>query len=95
MNIKRILKNNVSILVGQTNTGKTMLLSTLIKEFTDQYQAQVYCYGLRREITDRLNVKIFSSVREMEQIQDGIIIVDECGALFDLENRNRLRTQNI
>jgi len=93
MNIDRILNNNVSILVGQTNTGKTMLLGDIMCEYIKTYTSRVYCYGFRSEITDKLHPAVvpFSSVREMEQITNGIIFVDELGALFDLDNRKQKR----
>ena len=93
MNIKRILNNNVSILVGQTNTGKTMLLANIMAEYIRDYTSQVFCYGIRPEITDKFHplVTPFSSVRELEQIQNGIIIIDELGAIFDLDNRKQKR----
>jgi hypothetical protein len=91
MDIKRILSNNVSILVGQTNTGKTMLLADMMVEYTKVYTPRVYCFGIRPEITDKVDVIPFSSVREMEQIKNGIIFVDEVGALFDLDNRKQKR----
>jgi len=91
MNIERILKNPVSILIGATSTGKTMLLSNLMAEYIAKYTGRVYCYGVRREITKEMPVIPFSSVVELEQIQDGIIVVDEVGALFDLDNRKQKR----
>ena len=93
MNIERILSNNVSILVGQTNTGKTMLLADLMCKYIKAYTSPVYCYGIRNEITDKLRpvVTSFSSIRELERIKNGIIIIDEIGELLDLENRKKKR----
>ena len=91
MNIQRILENNISILVGQTSSGKTMLFANMAAEYSYKYTGNVYCYGLKKEITDQLDVTVFSSVRELEKIQNGIILVDEVGALFDLDNRKQKR----
>jgi len=92
MNINRILKNNVSILVGQTNTGKTMLLVNLALEYLKAaYPGTVYTYGLKPEVTRQLDVTPFSSVMEMETLHDGIILVDEVGRIFDLDNRTLKR----
>lgn len=93
MQIERILKNNVSILVGQTNTGKTMCLADIMAAYIKNYTAQVYCYGIKKEITDEFGSTVtpFSSVRELEQIKDGIIVIDEVGAIFDLDNRRQKR----
>lgn len=91
MNIKRILNNNITILTGQTSTGKTMLLADIATQYLKQYSGKVYTYGFKREITQQLDVTVFSSVRELEQIQNGIILVDEVGALFDLDNRKQKR----
>ena len=91
MNIKRILNNNITILTGQTSTGKTMLLADMAVQYLKRYTAPVYTYGLKKQITNQLDVTVFSSVRELEQIENGIILVDEVGALFDLENRKQKR----
>ena len=92
MKIERILKNNISILVGQTNTGKSMLLADVAVEYLKAgYPGTVYTYGLKPAITRRLPVTPFSSVMEMETLHDGIILVDEVGRIFDLDNRTLKR----
>jgi len=92
MQIERILKNNVSILVGQTNTGKSMLLADIAFNYiTAGYPGTVYAYGLKPEITNVLPIVPISSVMEMETLENGIVLVDEVGRIFDLDNRNLKR----
>ena len=92
MNIKRILKNNVSILVGQTNTGKSMLLADIAVNYLKAgYPGIVYTYGLKPAITNAIPVVPISSVMEMETLENGIILIDEVGRIFDLDNRTLKR----
>ena len=92
MNIERILSNNVSILVGQTNTGKSMLLADIaVNYLTAGYPGTIYAYGLKQEVTNTLAITPISSVMEMETLENGIILVDEVGRIFDLDNRTLKR----
>ena len=92
MRTERILSNNITILTSQTNEGKTMLLCNLAIDYLTMYDGNVWSYGIRPQITKQIDdILTFSSVLEMEQIRDSIILIDEVGALFDLDNRKQKR----
>ena len=91
MNIKRILRNNVSIIVGQTNTGKSMLLADIACQYIKEYTGTIYAYGLKKVILEALPIIPISSVVELETIRNGIILIDEVGQIFDLDNRKQKR----
>ena len=89
MNTERILNNDLGILMSRSDEGKTHTLCTLIEEYKRQFNGVVTTFGFRDELIDLLNVKSFSSLIELEEIRNSIIIVDEVGSLFDLENRTK------
>ena len=89
MNTERILNNDLGILMSRSDEGKTHTLCTLITEYKKQFNGNVTTFGFRDELIDLLNVKSFSSLIELEEIRNSIIIVDEVGSLFDLENRTK------
>ena len=91
MQIKRILNNDLSILMGRTNEGKTHTLCSLITEYKKEFPGAVTTFGFRDELINLLKVESFSSLVELEEIRNSIIIVDEVGSLFDLENRTKRR----
>ena len=89
MQTERILNNDLGILMSRSDEGKTHTLCTLIEEYKRQFNGTVTTFGFRDELIDLLNVKSFSSLIELEEIRNSIIIVDEVGSLFDLENRTK------
>ena len=89
MQTERILNNDLGILMSRSDEGKTHTLCTLIEEYKRQFNGVVTTFGFRDELIDLLNVKSFSSLIELEEIRNSIIIVDEVGSLFDLENRTK------
>ena len=89
MNTERILNNDLGILMSRSDEGKTHTLCGLITEYKKQFNGNVTTFGFRDELIDLLNVKSFSSLIELEEIRNSIIIVDEVGSLFDLENRTK------
>jgi len=92
MNIERILSNPITAVIGQTNSGKSMLLANLITQYKSQYTAPIFVFGMPPEIHAHIpNLVSFSSTRELERIQNAIIVVDEVGTLFDLDNRKQKR----
>ena len=92
MNIDRILKNDITILMSEINQGKTMTLCNIIVEYVTKYTGDVYVYGLRPKILGQMTtIYPFSSVLELEKIQNGIIIIDELNSLFNLNNRKEHR----
>ena len=91
MQTERILNNDLGILMSRSDEGKTHTLCALIEEYKRQFNGVVTTFGFRDELIDLLNVKSFSSLIELEEIRNSIIIVDEVGSLFDLENRTKRR----
>ena len=91
MEIERILNNDLGILMSRSDEGKTHTLCYLIEQYKKQYNGTVTTFGFRDELLNLLNVKSFSSLIELEEIRNSIIIVDEAGALFDLEDRKKRR----
>lgn len=89
MDIQRLLNNDLSIVVGMSNVGKSLLLYQLIAQYKAQYKGEVWVYGMNESITDKLKVKSFRSLLELEKITNSIVIVDEVGTLFDLEDRKQ------
>jgi len=91
MNTERILNNDLGILMSRSDEGKTHTLCTIIEEYKKQFNGNVTTFGFRDELLNLLNVNSFSSLIELEEIRNSIIIVDEVGSLFDLENRTKRR----
>ena len=78
--------------MSEIDQGKSMTLVNLIIEYVTTYTGDVYAYGLHKDILRQLPmVKPFYSVLELEQLQNGIIIIDEISSLFDLNNRKEHR----
>lgn len=91
MQVERILNNDLGILMGRTNSGKTHTLCSIIREYKRGFNGAVTTFGLRDELVKTLSVDSFSSLIELEQIRNSIVIIDEVGSLFDLENRSKRR----
>ena len=89
MDVRRILNNDMIILVGNRNEGKSMFLCNLIKEYKSNYEGDICAFGLSKSITDELGVKQFNSLIELESIRNSIIIIDELGLLFDIDDRKK------
>jgi len=89
MNIKRILKNDLSIFMARSNEGKTMALVNLILAYKKRFDGDIWVFGMKEEITLALGVKTFQSLVELEQIKESIIVIDEVGLIFDLDNRKQ------
>jgi len=78
--------------MSEIDQGKSMTLVNLIIEYVTTYTGDVYAYGLHKYILRQLTeVKPFYSVLELEQLQNGIIIIDEVSSLFNLNNRKEHR----
>ena len=95
MQIKRILSNDLSIMTARSNEGKTMVLVNLIKEYQKSFNGDIWVFGIKPEVTDKLKVKTFTSLLELEQIKEAVIIIDECGLLFDLDNRKNRKQVDL
>ena len=84
INTKLFKKPGIIGIVGDVNTGKSMLLYHLLEQLAKKSRFSLYTYGLR--LTFPKAQEIYS-VTEMEQITNSLIIVDELSSLFDLDNR--------
>ena len=71
-------------LVGNANEAKSNLIYWLLDKLNKKYKFKLYVYGLRCDFPNTIKV---SSVDEIEQVEDSIIIIDEMISLFDLDNR--------
>lgn len=74
--------------VGDANSGKSNMLYWIIKALRNNYNFNLYSYGLRVNIVGEQ--KIFS-VEQLEVIHDSIIIIDEFASLFDMDDRKEKR----
>ncbi|MCK4260103.1 MAG: hypothetical protein KAX49_14080 [Halanaerobiales bacterium] len=91
MEIERILNNDIGVLMSRSNEGKTHTLCSLIQEYKQKYNGSVTTFGFKDALINLLDVQSFSSLIELEEIRNSVIIVDEVGILFDLENRKKRR----
>ena len=94
MNIERILNNEITILTARRNEGKTQTLVNMILEYASKYSADIWVYGLKTCTIKALkkegiNVNVFYSIREMENIENSIIFADEAGQLLNVVNRKQ------
>jgi len=89
MQIERILNNDLTILAARSNEGKSIFLAQLVKEYTQKFNGTVWVCGMKEEITNKLPVKTFKSLIELEEIESAIVIIDEVGQLFDLTDKRK------
>lgn len=84
-NINKLFdKPKIISVVGDVNTGKSMLLYHMLETLNKKSKFNLYTYGLRLDFNGSQQIY---SVGEMETIRDSLIIVDELSSLFDLDNR--------
>ena len=72
-------------LIGDVNTGKSNALYYFIKLLKEDYNFNLFSYGLRYDLGEN---KIFS-VEELEKIKDSLIVIDEFSSIFDIEDRKK------
>ena len=93
MDIERILKNDIIIMTGHRNEGNTMTLCNIMAQYLKDYTGSVWTFGVSKSITSKLSeirpVNLFWSIREMEKIQNSLIIADEAGDLLNVINRKQ------
>ena len=78
--------------IGNVNSGKSMLLYHLLETLAEKSKFDLFTYGLRLNFK---NARQIYSVGEMEQITGSLIIIDELSSLWDLDNRkNRKLVEN-
>lgn len=77
-------------LVGDINTGKSMLIYSLISGLNEFYDCEIYAFGLRKK--NFLGCpKEIKDTKKLEKIRNSIIFIDEFISLFDLEDRTKRR----
>lgn len=83
-------KPRVLGLIGDRNTGKSMVLAHLI-ETLDSVGAKfsLYSYGLPEEFGEGKNHTRIYSIEELETIHDSVIILDEAAQLLDFDSRQK------
>jgi hypothetical protein len=70
--------------IADVNTGKSNFLYHIIKTLKKTMEFSLYSYGLKFP-----QGKEIFSLEELEQIENSVIVIDECFSLFDLENRGK------
>jgi len=78
-------KPKIISLIGDVNSGKSNTLYYFVKILKEEYDFNLFTYGLRYDLGER---KIYS-IEELEKIKNSIIILDEFTSLFDLEDRKK------
>jgi len=88
MEIKKLFNEPKIIgLLGMPNSAKSNLLYYFITELQKKGKFNLYHFGLRKDIGgNKIN-----SVKELEQIKDSLVIIDEMETIFNLENRKHKR----
>ena len=79
-------KPKVIGIIGNVNEGKSNLIYYLLEELNKIGKFNLFVYGLRNEISNSIKVH---SIKELEQIRNSIVILDEIGTLFDFEDRRK------
>lgn len=82
--INNFNKPQIISIVSDVNQGKSNLVYHLIKELTENFQFNLYTYGLRYDLP---LAKQINSLAELEKIRDSVIFLDEFQSLFNLEDR--------
>jgi hypothetical protein len=82
--VKMTDKPRIIGVVGDVNTGKSMLLYNMVEAWSKAHTFRLFYYGLREDLPKGVRV---NSVQEIEGIRNSIIIIDELSSLFDLDNR--------
>lgn len=95
---RKILSNDINILTGQSNSGKSMALYHLIISYLKQYKGIVRTFGIPveqltyiKKYANSNNIQPFNSLLELEQIKESIIIIEEFGTLLDTNDRQKKR----
>ena len=93
--VKRILNNDLTLLIARSNEGKSMLIYNLIKDYQTYYDGSIELFG-NEDMAKKLGIKSFNSMVELEDIKQSIIFIDEVGLLMDLQDRQRKKqTENV
>lgn len=77
---------------ADVNSGKSNLIYHIIKELKENFEVNLYVYGLRSVLEDAIMV---NSLAEIEEIRNSVIILDEFATLFDLnDGKKRKQIEN-
>lgn len=87
MNVEKILNNDLGIFMARSDEAKTSALCQIISEYKAKYKGNVNVFGIKQELVELLKISSFSSLIELEQITNSIVIIDELKLLFDFDNR--------
>jgi len=87
MEVTNLLKENITGVIGDTSCGKSSLLCNIIEEVQSISPVDIWTYGIHEDLSTLLNTKPLYSIDVMATIKNSIIIVDEMGMFFDLDNR--------
>ena len=92
LNIKELFnKPHIVGIIGNADSGKSNLLYSIIDQIKGY--AKIRAFGLRKDIK---SVHHFNSIKELEEITNSAVIIDEYYTLFDLENRkNKSQIEQI
>ncbi len=72
---------------SDVNEGKSMTLYYLIQFLKENFEFDLYSYGLRLSV----NEQKIHSIEELEKISDSVVVIDEFFTLLDLEDRKKRR----
>jgi len=70
--------------VADVNKGKSMLLYHILETLGKTKTFNLFYYGLRLKIK---GATCIYSVKELEEIRNSFVVIDELSSLFDLDNR--------
>jgi hypothetical protein len=73
---------------GDRNGGKSNLLYWLILALKESSDFDLYTYGLRANLSKYGERKIYST-KEMEQVHDAVLFMDEFPTVLDVEDRKQ------
>ncbi len=74
-------------IVGTPNSAKSNLIYHFIRELKKAGKFNLFYFGLRNKI----NHNEIHSIKELEQIKNSVVILDEFSSLFDLDDRKQKR----
>lgn len=87
MKIKELFNKPKLIgIIGDVNQAKSNFLYYTIKELKENFNFNLYVYGLRIGIEGAITI---NSLAELEIITNSVIILDEFASMFDLDNRKK------
>lgn len=85
MDISKLFdKPKIIGVIANPNEGKSNLLYYFISRVIGK--ASIHAFGLRCSIK---GVASFNTIKELEEIKNSIVFIDEFNSLFDLENRKQ------